>query len=172
MKQKIWKEIKSWLVDIIKAFVIVWILTNFVLINANVPTGSMNDTIPTGARLFASRLHTKFGEIERGDIIIFKYPDDENVIYVKRAIGLPGDKVEGLNGEVYVNGEKLEEPYIKDKIAYDFGPYNVPEDSYFMMGDNRLNSNDSRYWVNTFVNKELVMGEVLFQYYPSIKIVE
>lgn len=169
-------SIFNWLIqllrDIIQAFIIVWILTTFVLINANIPTGSMNNTIPTGARVFASRLHTIFSDIERGEIIIFKYPDNTDVIYVKRAIGLPGDTIEGKNGEVYINGEILDEPYVKDKIAVDFGPYTVPEDSYFMMGDNRLNSNDSRYWRNTFVTKDLVMGEALLQYYPEIKLLK
>lgn len=170
------KEIKEYLkgvaLDFLQAFIVVFILTNFVLINANIPTGSMNDTIPTGARLFASRLHKVFGEVEYGDIVIFKYPDNNKTIYVKRAIGLPGDTVEGKDGEVYVNGEKLDEPYIKDKIDKDFGPYIVPEDSYFMLGDNRLNSNDSRYWSDKFVEKDEVLGEALFQYYPNFKILK
>ena len=158
--------------DFIQAFIIVFILTNFVLINANVPTSSMNDTIPTGARLFASRLHTALGEIKRGDVIIFKYPDNNNTIYVKRTIGLPGDTIEGKDGEVYVNGEKLEEPYIKAKINSNFGPYTVPENSYFMLGDNRNNSRDSRYWNDTFVTRDEIMGKAIIQYYPEIKLIK
>lgn len=172
MSDKVKEWLKQLASDFAQAIVIVFILTNFVLINANIPTGSMNDTIPNNARVIASRLNTKFGKIEHGDIIIFKYPDNNKTIYVKRTIGLPGDVVEGKDGEVYVNGKMLDEPYIKEKINTDFGPYTVPEDSYFMLGDNRLNSNDSRYWRDTFVEDDEILGEVLFQYYPKFKIVK
>ena len=141
---------------VVIAVVFALVFTNFIIINAEVPSGSMRDTIWEGDRLFGFRLAYKFSEPKRGDIIIFKFPDDETQNYVKRVIGLPNDIVQIKNGRVYINGEELDEPYIKDYILDDGETYTyiVPEDSYFMLGDNRNNSKDSRYWVNTFVKKK------------------
>ena len=87
--------------------------------------------------------------------------------FIKRVIGTPGDVVEIKKGVTYVNGEILDEPYLKETPrALDFGPYEVPEGHYFMMGDNRNNSNDSRYWANTFVPRDYVLGKALFCYWP------
>ena len=165
------KEIISWIEYILSAVVIAFLLTKFVILNAYIPTGSMENTIMPGDRVFASRLHYRFTEPQRGDIVVFKYPDNEEVNYVKRVIGLPGETVEIKNGEVYVDGVKLEEPYIKEAmITEDRGPYYVPEDSYFVMGDNRNNSNDSRYWTTTnFVHKSKILGKVAFEYFPRFK---
>ena len=96
------------------------IFTNFIIINAEVPSGSMRDTIWEGDRLFGFRLSYKFSEPERGDIIIFKFPDDESQNYVKRIIGLPNDIVQIKGGRVYINGDELDEPYIKDYIFDDW----------------------------------------------------
>lgn len=166
--KEILKSIVDFLVDLLIAFVVVWLVTNFLIVNGNVPTSSMCDTIPVNARFFASRLHTAFGDIERTDILVFKAPDD-GTIYIKRVIGLPGETIEGKSGEVYIDGKELDEPYIKDKIAGDFGPYTIPEDHYFMMGDNRLNSKDSRYWENKFLSKDDILGKAILMYYPNIK---
>ena len=147
------------------------IFTNFIIINAEVPSGSMRDTIWEGDRLFGFRLSYKFSEPERGDIIIFKFPDDESQNYVKRIIGLPNDIVQIKGGRVYINGDELDEPYIKDYIFDDGETYTyiVPEGCYFMLGDNRNNSKDSRYWVNTFVKKEKIIAKVMFRYYSGEK---
>ena len=93
-------------------------------------------------------------------------------MYVKRIIGLPGDVVEVKNGEVYVNGEALEEDYIKETTEGFYGPYEVPEDCYFMMGDNRNNSLDSRYWDNKFVEEDKILGKVLLKYYKKPALVK
>lgn len=105
---------------------------------------------------------------ERGDIIIFKFPDDESQNYVKRVIGCPGDTVKIEGGKVYVNGELLEEDYLKETWTVATGPYTfeVPEDSYFVMGDNRNNSYDGRYWTNTYVKKSKILGKAIFRYWP------
>ena len=88
---------------------------------------------------------------------------------MKRVIGLPGETVEIKGGEVYIDGEVLEEPYLDVETIGDFGPYEVPEESYFMMGDNRNDSQDSRYWNNTFVKRNKILGKVYFTYLPKIK---
>lgn len=165
------KEIISWIKYIVSAFLIAFFLTRFVIINAYIPTGSMENTIMTGDRVFASRLHYLFTDPKRGDIVVFKFPDNEKLNYVKRVIGLPGETVEIKDGEVYVDNVKLDESYLKEEMnKEDFGPYHVPEDSYFMMGDNRNNSSDSREWKTTnFVHKSKLLGKVAFEYFPRPK---
>lgn len=159
-------EILDWSKHIIIALVIAFILAKFVIVNANVPTSSMEPTIMVNDRLIANRLSYYFTTPKRGDIVVFKYPDDEKVLYVKRIIGLSGETVNITRGSVYINGEKLDESYISTSIDGNFGPYTVPDGSYFMLGDNRNNSLDSRYWKNKFVTKDKILGKALFKYYP------
>lgn len=167
----LFSEVLSLVKIVVIAVVFALVFTNFIIINAEVPSGSMRDTIWEGDRLFGFRLAYKFSEPKRGDIIIFKFPDDETQNYVKRVIGLPNDIVQIKNGRVYINGEELDEPYIKDYILDDGETYTyiVPEGSYFMLGDNRNNSKDSRYWVNTFVKKEKIVAKVVVRYYSGEK---
>lgn len=167
----LFSEVLSLVKIVVIAVVFALVFTNFIIINAEVPSGSMRDTIWEGDRLFGFRLAYKFSEPKRGDIIIFKFPDDETQNYVKRVIGLPNDIVQIKNGRVYINGEELDEPYIKDYILDDGETYTyiVPEDSYFMLGDNRNNSKDSRYWVNTFVKKEKIVAKVVVRCYSGEK---
>ena len=87
---------------------------------------------------------------------------------MKRIIGLPGDTVDIIDGKVYINGELLVEDYIKETMVGSFGSYDVPEGSYFMLGDNRNNSNDSRYWYNTYLDRDDILGKVVFKYYPRV----
>lgn len=164
-------ELISWIKVIVCAVIIAVVVDMFVIANASVPTGSMEDTIPTNARIVGLRLAYRFGEPERGDIAIFKYPDDESTDYVKRIIGLPGEKVEVKDGKVYIDDSDtpLDEPYIKEVATGDYGPYHVPENSYFMMGDNRESSWDSRFWENTYVNGDEIIAKVYFMYFPMIK---
>ena len=157
---------------IVFVLVTVWVMKNYVLINAVIPSASMEDTIMKGDRIFGSRLSYEFGEPQRGDIAIFKFPDDESQLYIKRVIGLPGDKVQIIDGKVYINDSEtpLDEPYLPEPPEGDYGPYYVPEDSYFMLGDNRNWSKDSRFWTNTYVKKEKVLAKAIFRYYPFNKI--
>lgn len=164
------KEVISWVMTFVLAFVLAFVLKNYVIINAAVPTGSMQNTIQPKDKLFGSRLsYIKEGP-ERGDIIFFYYPDNENEKYVKRVIGLPGEKVSIIEGKVYINDSEtpLEEPYLKETWIRGTGPYEfiVPEDGYFCMGDNRNSSHDARYWVNTYVMKDKIIGKALYVYYP------
>ena len=161
----------EWVLVIVIAVAAALFINFVIIINSTVPSGSMENTIMTGSRMFGLRLTYLFEEPQRGDIVVFKYPDDESVSYVKRIIGLPGETVEIMQGVTYINGEALDEPYLKETPAKrDYGPYVVPEGCYFMMGDNRNNSKDSRYWENTFVAKEKILGKALFVYWPLDKI--
>lgn len=110
-------------------------------------------------------------EPEAGDIVVFRYPDDETgkTLYVKRIIGTPGDTVEMSNGTVYVNGKALQEDYIAEVTQGSYGPYIVPDGCYFMMGDNRNHSQDSRFWRNQYVEKDEILGKVVLRYYKGFK---
>lgn len=160
-------EVLSYLKIIVSAVAVALVLVLFVIINATVPSGSMKDTINEGDRIVGLRLSYVFSNPKRGDIIIFKYPDNESVKYVKRVIGLPGDTVSFKEGDVYVNGEKLDEPYLKlqHSTYSSVESYTVPEGSYFALGDNRENSKDSRYWTNTYVKKNKILAKVMFRYF-------
>lgn len=164
------KEIRSWILTLAVTFVLIFVLKNYVIINAMVPTGSMENTIMPDDQLFGNRLAYMFSEPERGDIIFFYYPDDETQKFVKRIIGLPGEKVTIIDAKVYINDSEvpLDEPYLKEEWVNDAGPYEfqVPEGCYFVMGDNRNTSRDARFWNNTYVAKEKIIGEAVFIYYP------
>lgn len=123
-----------------------------------------------GSRVIINRLAYVFEEPKRGDIVSFYYPDDEVTLYLKRIMRLPGETIEGIDGYVYINGIKLAEDYTEEKLEENFGPFTVPAGCYFMMGDNRNNSWDSRYWIHPFVEKEEIMGNVKLEYYPEIKV--
>ncbi len=168
------KEILDWVKVISTALILSIVLNNFIIVNAEVPTGSMENTVMTKDRIFAFRLSYLLEEPKRGDIVVFPYPDDENINYLKRIIGLPGETVEIKDGKVYINNstEPLEEDYLKETPTGSFGPYIVPDDSYFMMGDNRNISLDSRYWKHTFVKRNKIMGKVVLRYYPSITLLK
>ena len=164
------QEIAEWIIVVVLAVVFAVAINTFVLVNAHVPSASMENNIMTGDRLFGNRLAYIKEEPQRGDIVIFKYPDDESQLFIKRVIGLPGDTLEVVDGKVYINGsdEPLDEPYLAQEMIGSFGPYEVPEGSYFMMGDNRNYSLDSRFWVNQFVRRDKILGKALFQYYPHL----
>lgn len=163
--------ILEWVVIIAIAVAAALFINFVIIINSVVPSGSMETTIMTGSRMMGLRVTYWFSDPQRGDIIVFKYPDDPSENFVKRVIGTPGDTVEIIGGVTYVNGEKLDEPYLKETpVPRDFGPYEVPEDSYFVMGDNRNNSNDARFWKNTYVPRSSVLGKALFVYWPINRI--
>ena len=157
----------EWILVIVIAVAAALFINYVIIINSVVPSGSMENTIMTNSRMLGLRVLYWFDDPKQGDIIVFKYPDDPSQNFVKRVIGEPGDTVEIIGGVTYVNGEVLDEPYLKETPAVkDFGPYEVPEDCYFVMGDNRNNSKDSRYWENTFVPRSSVLGKALFCYWP------
>ena len=172
-QETIGQEILSYIKILAVAVIVAFLFTRFIIVNAQVPSGSMENTILTGDRLIGFRLAYLFHEPERGDIVIFKYPDDETQLFAKRIIALPGETIEVKNGIVYItdkNGNKstARTDFITNCIPTgNFGPYTVPLGSYFVMGDNRNDSWDSRYWDNKTVKKEKIIGKVKFRYFPN-----
>ena len=164
------KELLEWVKIVVSAALIAFVLNTFVIANSEVPSGSMENTIMTGDRVIGSRLSYHFEDPKRGDIAIFRFPDNEKIYYVKRIIGLPGETVDIVDGKVYINGsdEPLDEPYIREPmIPEEPMHFEVPENSYFMMGDNRNYSMDARRWENTYVKREKIIAKVLFRYFPK-----
>ena len=163
-------ELISWGQVLVSAAVIAFVLTTFVIANSEIPTGSMENTIMAGSRVIGSRLSYHFEDPKRGDIAIFRFPDNEKIYYVKRIIGLPGETVDIVDGKVYINGsgEPLDEPYIREPmIPEEPMHFEVPENCYFMMGDNRNYSMDARRWENTYVKRDKIIAKVLFRYFPK-----
>ena len=172
-----WKaEIISWIQIIVAAVIIALVLNNFIIANSRVPTGSMETTIMPKSRVIGSRLSYISSDPQRGDVVIFHFPDDPTgkTYYVKRVIGLPGETVTVVDGKVFIDDSDtpLDEPYLSEPMEGSWGPYEVPEDSYFMMGDNRNNSLDARFWENQYVKKDKIIAKVLFSYFPKIKKIE
>lgn len=164
------KELRSWIFTLGITIAIIFVVKNFIIINATVPTGSMETTIMPGDNILGYRLAYLTEEPERGDVIFFYFPDDESQKYVKRIIGLPGEKIYISEGKIYINGSEtpLEETYLKEEWIVGTGPYEfeVPENSYFVLGDNRNSSQDARYWANPYVTKEKIIGKAMFTYFP------
>lgn len=164
------REILSWVLSFAIALLVAIVLKDYVIINANVPTGSMENTIMPGDRLIGNRLAYLWSNPERGDIVIFHNPDNEDELYVKRIIGLPGERIVVENGKIYINdsGEALEEAYLKEEWTNRTGPYyfEIPEGCYLMLGDNRNDSLDARYWNHTYVEKEKILGKAVIVYWP------
>ena len=172
MNQKLKGQIKEfieWILIIVFAVVAAMLINKYIILKAKVPTGSMEHTIEVEDCILGLKTAYLFSEPERGDIVIFPYPDNPEVTYVKRIIGLPGETVEIKNGAVYIDGTPIKEPYLKEAMTGEYGPYVVPEGGYFMLGDNRNSSADSRKWKNTYLKEEDILAKVLFRYSPSFQ---
>ena len=207
------KEIISWAAIVVIAFVLALVITEVIIMKAEIVSGSMMPAMKKGDHVIGNRLAYLFSDPERGDVIFFEYPlsykelyaiDPEltykkdkalgdtteqyhknGEVYVKRIIGLPGEKVEIIEGKVYINDAEtpLDEPYLRAKPTGSFGPYIVPEDSYFCLGDNRNASADSRAWDNPidpeanpdrfrFVHKDKIYAKAALKTPPDMHWVE
>lgn len=171
-KKKVLREVRDYSLMILFTLVASLFIKENVAACADVPTGSMEETVMAGSRVIVNKLAYLLEEPERGDIVCFIYPDDGESLYLKRIMGLPGETIEGIDGYVYINGVPLLNDYTPEKILDDFEPFVVPDNCYFMLGDNRNNSKDSRYWDDTFVEKGEIVGKVKIEIYPEIKILE
>ena len=188
-KKQIIREILSWVEIIVVAFLLSLFVTKVILINATVPSGSMENLIMPGDRLFGFRLAYAFSDPERFDVVIFRYPVDETENYIKRVIGLPGEHVEIDKGKIYIDGSDtpLEENYLPEKWKYDNDGYvfDVPERCYLCLGDNRNISLDARFWAEeafeaglapsvaeawdyTFVKDTQILGKAVIKYWPGV----
>lgn len=142
------------------------LLTQVIFFHANVPTGSMETTIMTGDRILGSRVAYWFNDPDYGDIIIF-WSEEYNEFMVKRVIGRPGDLVEIRPEGVFVNDRLISDEYtqgVTRKLNSGESSWLVPDESYFVMGDNRETSADSRYWVNAYVPRKEIYARYMFRY--------
>jgi signal peptidase I len=167
-KNTVLSETLHYLILIAVVVFVVIMVNNFLIINARIPSSSMENTIMVNDQIIGNRLAYSVSDPKRYDIIIFKYPDDESKLFIKRIIGLPGETVSIVDGKVYINGstEPLDDSFCRETPMGSFGPYVVPENSYFVMGDNRNDSHDSRYWVKTFVTRDKILGKAALRYWP------
>jgi signal peptidase I len=124
---------------------------------------SMEPTLHNGEFVIVNKLAYRLGSPDHGDVIVFRYPRDPTQEYIKRVIGLPGDLVNVNNGEVFVNGQRIDEPYVASAPRYQ-SEWTVPDGNLFVLGDNRNNSSDSHNWGP--VPLENVIGRALFVYWP------
>jgi signal peptidase I len=184
-----------WITELIVIVMVVLLIRAFVAQAYNIPSGSMKPTLLVGDFILVNKLVYRFSEPQRGDIVVFKYPIDPNIDFIKRIVALPGEQVEVRNNQVFINGKPLplievnreeengvrkviyEEVLpegIKHKVQFyedfpfskrDFGPVVVPPNHYFVMGDNRDNSEDSRYW--GFLPRENIVGKAFVIYFSG-----
>lgn len=170
--------VREYFESLVVTAIIALFATTFVVQAFKIPTSSMESNLLVGDHLLVNKfvygLHSGFlsrliayKEPQRGDVIVFKYPNDPETAYVKRVIGMPGDKIEMIGRTIHVNGEALKEDYTQyiepDSIYSHYGPFQVPPGQYFAMGDNRDNSQDSRYWGP--VPREYLLGKALVIYW-------
>ncbi|MFQ6105283.1 MAG: signal peptidase I [Candidatus Glassbacteria bacterium] len=189
---------REWVKSILIAFILFLFIRAFFVQAFKIPTGSMEDTLLVGDFLLVNKLiygpHIpltdkrlpSLKEPKKGDIIVFKYPLDKDLDFVKRCVATPGDTVKMVDKILFVNGKRIDEPYVhfiskrivprnphrrNDELEKprfpltrdNFGPFEVPEGKYFVLGDNRDNSSDSRVW--GFVDRDLIIGKPLFIYF-------
>ncbi|HEY9654526.1 MAG TPA: signal peptidase I [Crinalium sp.] len=134
-----------------------------------IPSGSMLPTLQINDRLIVDKLGYHFKNPERGDVVVFSPTDtlekqNFHDAFIKRVIGLPGDKVEVKGGRVFINDQALRESYIAEDPQYQYGPVMVPQDAYLVLGDNRNNSYDSHYW--GFVPRDRIIGRAVVRFWP------
>jgi len=160
---------------IVLSAVLAFGIRSFVAEARYIPSGSMLPTLQINDRLIIDKLSYDFRAPERGDIVVFQPTDALKAqnfkdAFIKRVIGLPGDKVEVKGRQVYVNDQPLREKYIEDQPNYQFGPVTVPPNEYLVLGDNRNNSYDSHYW--GFVPRDKIIGRAVVRFWPPNRVGE
>lgn len=160
------EEVKDWLVSIVVAIALAFIIRTFVVELYLVEGPSMRPTLHSGERLIVNKFIYRFRPPERGEVLVFRYPRDPSRDFIKRVIAIPNDTIEIRDGRVYVNGALQNEPYILSRTRGDYPLATVPKDCLFMMGDNRNNSEDSRFADVGFVPYDLVKGKAMYVFYP------
>ncbi len=158
------KNKSSWIRELIEVALIAFIVIKFITQVSLVVGACMNPLLIDGDRLFVNKFVYHFKKIRRGDIIVFQSPINPKYDFIKRVIGLPGEKIQIIDGYVYINGKKLNEPYVKYRDHFFMAPFNIPTGEFFVMGDNRPNSLDSRYWGT--VKRDKVIGKAFFCFWP------
>ncbi|MCT4544198.1 MAG: signal peptidase I [Vallitalea sp.] len=161
------KEILSWILDIGIVLVAVLLITTFVFQKTNVIGSSMEPTLHDGDHVIIDKISYRFASPKQYDIIVFPYKDDPTQNYIKRIIGLPNDKVDIIDGAVYINDKKLTEKFdVIEKLGNREFPLIVPEGEYFVMGDNRNKSSDSRYIDVGTISRKDIIGKAGLRIWP------
>jgi len=159
-------EIRVWTRDLLIAIGLALVIIVFLYQPVKVEGTSMAPLLSDQERIFINKFVYRFEPIQRGDVVVFWYPLDHSKSFIKRVVGLPGEAVEIRQGAVYVNGKIVPEPYVPPQYEdlSDFGPVRVPKDNYFVMGDHRISSNDSRVFGP--VESRYIYGRAVFAYWP------
>ncbi|WP_414621907.1 signal peptidase I [Calothrix sp. CCY 0018] len=172
---KAWRSLRENLILITIALVLAFLIRTFIAEPRYIPSDSMLPSLETGDRLVVEKVSYKFNSPKFGDIVVFQPPPElqrrgysQDQAFIKRVIGTPGDTLKINDGKVYLNGNLLQENYIKEPPLQPFPLVEVPQNQYFMMGDNRNDSNDSRYW--GFLPKKNMIGKASFRFWPPDRI--
>src|SRR5580765_2458852 len=160
------QDLRSWTRDLAVALGLALVIINFLYQPVKVEGTSMAPLLSDQERIFINKFVYRFEPIHRGDVVVFWYPLDHTKSFIKRVIALPGESVEIRQGMVYVDGQQIREPYVPPQYEdlSDFGPVRVPPNMYFVMGDHRISSNDSRVFGP--VPSRFIYGRAVFAYWP------
>jgi len=159
-------ELRSWARDLLIAVGLAAVIIVFLYQPVKVEGTSMVPLLSDQERIFVNKFVYRFEPIQRGDVVVFWYPLDRSKSFIKRVVALPGEEVEMRDGKLYVNGRLLSEQFVPKEYldSSTFGPYTIPPDEYFVMGDHRSSSNDSRVFGP--VPREAIYGKAVFAYWP------
>jgi signal peptidase I len=160
------RELRVWGRDVAVALTLALVIIVFLYQPVKVEGTSMAPLLSDQERIFINKFVYRFEPIHRGDVVVFWYPLDTSKSFIKRVIGLPGDTLDIRAGELYVNGKHVAEPYVPQSYFDDssYGPITIPPDEYFVMGDHRDSSNDSRIFGP--VSRKFIYGKAVFAYWP------
>ncbi|MBK01973.1 MAG: signal peptidase I [Acidimicrobiaceae bacterium] len=164
-----WRSAREWIAVIIVALLAAFVIRAAVVQTYFIPSNSMAPTLEVGDRLMVYKLAFRVGQVDRGDLVVFNRPpsieNSQIKDFVKRVVALPGEQIQAINGVIYVDYLPLHEEYLSENsLTADFEPIDVPKDHIFVMGDNRSNSRDSR-WFGP-INVDLLVGEVFVRIWP------
>lgn len=167
---------KEWVEPVIIAAILALIIRTFIVQAFKIPTGSMRPTLIEGDRILVNKFIYKFKQPERGDVIVFVSPEDKKKDFIKRLVGLSGEGIQISNGTLLVNKKAVDpESVIKERYYYNRGDFGaegqsiiVPDDAYYVLGDNSISSRDSRYW--GFMPKKYLIGKAFLIYWPITRI--
>lgn len=164
MNKSITKEILDWIEIIAIALLVAFLIRNFLFQPYRVQMGSMLPTLKENNLIIVNKITYRLNDPKRGDIVVFRPPNGSKVFYVKRIVALPGETIEIRNGELLINGIPLEEDYISGATPGVYGPLTLGRDEYFVMGDHRNNSLDSREFGP--ISKESIIGKAALVFWP------
>ncbi len=157
----VWRDL---LESVVLAVVLAALLRMFIIQPFYIPSASMEPTLLINDRIIVNMLIYRFHPPQRGDVIVFRYPLDPSRDFIKRLVAFGGETVEVRNNNLIINGVRIVEPYLPHEVMADYGPFPVPQGSYFVMGDNRNNSDDSRDWGP--LPKRNIIGKAFLIYWP------